>query len=162
MSFLADAPPIDPARNAIASAYRAVESARVEDLLALAALPADARARIEDRASRLVEGARGVRPGAGGLDAFLHEYSLSTREGVVLMCLAEALLRIPDADTADRLIRDKIALADWDRHVGRSDSILVNASTWGLMLTGRLIRLERGERDLGGLIGRLIARSGEP
>ena len=67
---------------------------------------------------------------------FLHEYALSSEEGVVLMCLAEALLRIPDADTADRLIRDKLGTGDWEHHIGRSDSAFVNASTWALMLTG--------------------------
>ena len=75
---------------------------------------------------------RRERLGKGGLDAFLHEYALSSPEGVALMCLAEALLRIPDAETVDRLIRDKIAAADWQRHLGHSGSLFVNASTWAL------------------------------
>src|SRR4030081_2890155 len=77
------------------------------------------------------------------------------------MCLAEALLRIPDADTVDRLIRDKIAGADWERHLGKSDSLFVNASTWALMLTGRVVK-EEPERDLRSMLRRLVTRSGEP
>ena len=79
------------------------------------------------------------------------------------MCLAEALLRIPDAHTADRLIADKLSEGDWERHLGDSDSLLVNASTWGLMLTGRLVELDRGEiGSLRGWFGRLAARLSEP
>src|SRR4029077_9982992 len=86
-----------------------------------------------------------IRAGAGkngGVDAFMREYALSSEEGVALMCLAEALLRIPDAETADHLIRDKIGGAQWDRHRAKSDSLFVNASTWALMLTGRIVRLD--------------------
>ena len=74
-----------------------------------------------------------------GIDAFLQQYSLETQEGIILMCLAEALLRIPDADTADALIDDKLSGAKWDAHLSKSDSVLVNASTWGLMLTGKIV-----------------------
>jgi RHH-type proline utilization regulon transcriptional repressor/proline dehydrogenase/delta 1-pyrroline-5-carboxylate dehydrogenase len=95
---------------------------------------------VDARARRLVEAVRARRLGEG-LDAFLHAYGLSTQEGVLLMCIAEALLRIPDEGTRERLIRDKLAAADWERHLGRSSSVLVNASTWALMLTGRLVRL---------------------
>ena len=99
----------------------------------------------------------------GGVDSFLAEYGLSSEEGVLLLCLAEALLRIPDAATADRLIAGTIGTGDWERHVGHSDSVLVNASTWGLMLTGHILDWGLGKvRDLGSLIQRLIARSGEP
>ena len=117
----------------------AEEGACVRALLGGLAFPADARRRAEARAGRLVEAVRGRR--AGGLDAFLHAYGLSTEEGVLLMCIAEALLRIPDEATRERLIRDKLSAADWERHLGRSGSVLVNASTWALMLTGRLVRL---------------------
>src|SRR6266851_5482930 len=89
-----------------------------------------------------VRAAIGAAHRRGGLDALLQEYALSSPEGVALMCLAEALLRIPDAETVDRLIRDKIASADWQRHLGHSCSLFVNASTWALMLTGRLLRSE--------------------
>ena len=148
--------------SALRAAYRADEERVVADLAAEAALPADARARIAKTARKLVETARADRVAAGGLDAFLHEYSLATEEGVVLMCLAEALLRIPDADTADRLIRDKLAGADFTRHLGHSQSVLVNASTWGLMLTGRVVALDDGTRDIAGFLGKLVAKAGEP
>src|SRR5690606_34845306 len=82
---------------------------------------------------------------SGGIDAFLREYHLGSREGVILMCLAEALLRIPDAETADRLIADKIPSGDWEEHLGDSESLFVNASTWGLMLTGRIVEFDRAE-----------------
>jgi RHH-type proline utilization regulon transcriptional repressor/proline dehydrogenase/delta 1-pyrroline-5-carboxylate dehydrogenase len=126
-------------------------------------MPSDALDRVADTARRLVRSVRQRRQRQGGLDAFLHEYALSSREGIVLMCLAEALLRIPDADTADRLIRDKIGGADWQKHVGRSDSVFVNASTWALMLTGRIVGPGAdGADEWSGVMKRLLARSGEP
>jgi RHH-type proline utilization regulon transcriptional repressor/proline dehydrogenase/delta 1-pyrroline-5-carboxylate dehydrogenase len=156
------APP-DPLRQRLHEIYRADESECVERLLPAASLPADMLDRIAIRARALVQEVRARRVGRGGLDAFLHEYELSSREGVVLMCLAEALLRIPDAETADRLIKDKLADADWEKHLGSSESLFVNASTWALMLTGRVIRLERdGNQDLAGVLKRLVSRSGEP
>ncbi len=155
--------PADALRQRVRAATRADETRVVEELLEAASLPAEALDRIAERARALVRRVREERIGQGGLDAFLHEYGLSTQEGVVLMCLAEALLRIPDADTADALIRDKIGGADWEKHVGSSESLFVNASTWALMLTGRLVRFDRdGGRDLGALLKRLIGRSGEP
>lgn len=97
------------------------------------------------------------------IEAFMREYDLSSEEGVILMCLAEALLRIPDNETAERLIADKLSGADWEAHVGKSGSVFVNASTWGLMLTGKLVRLGQVKTaDLGDVMGRLVARSGEP
>ncbi|HSE77367.1 MAG TPA: bifunctional proline dehydrogenase/L-glutamate gamma-semialdehyde dehydrogenase PutA [Alphaproteobacteria bacterium] len=154
----------DASRESLAAASAASESDMVENILKVARADAAAQARIKDTARRLVEEVRKRRRGHGGVDAFLHEFSLSSREGVVLMCLAEALLRIPDADTADRLIRDKLADADWARHLGQSDSLFVNASTWALMLTGRVIRLEGAEEEegLATVLKRLVARSGEP
>src|SRR5262249_28450133 len=107
-------------RAAIAALYRADETARVEALIREAQLTPDQRARIATLARDLVSHARTVRVRAGGLDAFLHEFDLSTAEGVALMCLAEALLRIPDADTVDALIKDKLSGADWEKHLGRS------------------------------------------
>jgi RHH-type proline utilization regulon transcriptional repressor/proline dehydrogenase/delta 1-pyrroline-5-carboxylate dehydrogenase len=92
----------------------------------------------------------------------MHAYELSSREGVVLMCLAEALLRIPDAETANQLIKDKLRDADFGQHLGESDSMFVNASTWALMLTGRILKLDEGGKDLGGVLKRLVTRSGEP
>src|SRR5215470_1049944 len=147
-----------PLRAAIRDAHRLSESEAVGQILAAA----NARARIAARAHDLVAAVRRERLGKGGLDAFLQEYALSSPEGVALMCLAEALLRIPDADTVDRLIRDKIAGADWQAHLGHSGSMFVNASTWALMLTGRLLRPGRGDADLAGILRRFIARSSEP
>ena len=163
MIFDPEPRPWDPLRRAIAEAYRADEMAHVEMLLTDADLGADARARVVQRACGLVTQVRAAHRGSSGLDALLQEYALSSQEGVVLMCLAEALLRIPDGDTADRLIRDKLGDADWERHLGRSESMFVNASTWGLMLTGRLVSLDPGlGRNAGSVVGQLVARSGEP
>jgi RHH-type proline utilization regulon transcriptional repressor/proline dehydrogenase/delta 1-pyrroline-5-carboxylate dehydrogenase len=153
----------DPAWSAIGARYRADETSVVEALLAELALPPDALDRIAERARALVAAVRKKRLGQGGLDAFLHEYALSSQEGVILMCLAEALLRIPDAETADRLIRDKLRLADWEKHLGKSESIFVNASTWALMLTGRVMKLgEFKAKNLTAGFGRMVSRSGEP
>jgi RHH-type proline utilization regulon transcriptional repressor/proline dehydrogenase/delta 1-pyrroline-5-carboxylate dehydrogenase len=154
-------PPPVPDRQAMRERYRADESAIVEEILAAAELAADSLDRIAATARQLVVAVRRDRIGRGGIDAFLHEYALSSQEGIALMCLAEALLRIPDADTVDRLIRDKIAGADWERHLGQSDSLFVNASTWALMLTGRVVK-DQPERDLKGMLRRLVSRSGEP
>jgi len=164
MDFVfATPPPLpDPLRAAVRAAYRMDETQAVARILAAAALPRDAVERIGKRAHLLVAEARRRRLGKGGIDALLHEYALSTPEGVALMCLAEALLRIPDAATVDRLIRDKLAPADWARHLGHSDSLLVNASTWALMLTGRLMNETTREGDLSSALRRLFARSGEP
>src|SRR5215470_12396102 len=162
MIFAEAGPPADPLRTRLRAAYREDEGAVVEQLVTAAELPAPMLDRIAKRARVLVDKVRASRLGQGGLDAFLHEYELSSREGVVLMCLAEALLRIPDAETVDLLIRDKLSDADWEKHIGTSESLFVNASTWALMLTGRLIRLDQDGKDLVGVLGRLIARSGEP
>ena len=163
MIFERPPPPWDGLRRAIAQAYRADESDCVEALLAQAALGPAADRRIAERARKLVVAVREGRQGAGGIDAFLQEYELSSQEGVVLMCLAEALLRIPDGETADRLIRDKLGDADWEKHLGHSDSLFVNASTWGLMLTGRVVRLDPGLKGgAGSVVGKLFAKSGEP
>ncbi len=87
----------------------------------------------------MVEAVRTKRTRASGVDALMHEFSLSSEEGVALMCLAEALLRIPDYQTADRLIADKISKGDWRRHLGESPSLFVNAATWGLLITCKLV-----------------------
>jgi RHH-type proline utilization regulon transcriptional repressor/proline dehydrogenase/delta 1-pyrroline-5-carboxylate dehydrogenase len=155
-------PQAAPLRAAIRESCRADETEAVSRSLAAAEIPTELRDRIADRARLLVAAVRRERLGKGGIDAFLHEYALSSPEGVALLCLAEALLRIPDAETVDKLIRDKIAEADWESHLGRSGSIFVNASTWALMLTGRLVRAERSEHDLRAALRRFLARSGEP
>jgi RHH-type proline utilization regulon transcriptional repressor/proline dehydrogenase/delta 1-pyrroline-5-carboxylate dehydrogenase len=143
--------------------YLAPEDAALRRLCDLARLPPTQQAAVQAHALQLVQGVRAARCGGGGLDALLQEYHLASAEGVVLMCIAEALLRIPDAHTADRFIADKLAAGDWERHLGDSDSLLVNASTWGLMLTGRLVELDCGELgSVRGWFGRLAARIGEP
>jgi RHH-type transcriptional regulator, proline utilization regulon repressor / proline dehydrogenase / delta 1-pyrroline-5-carboxylate dehydrogenase len=149
-------------RGAIRASCRIDETKAVARILAAAEIPADMRGRIADRARTLVAAVRRERLGAGGIDAFLHEYTLSSPEGVALLCLAEALLRVPDSEIVDRLIRDKIGEGNWERHLGRSESIFVNASTWALMLTGRLLHTDPGEHDLRGALRRFVARSGEP
>ncbi|MFC5552119.1 trifunctional transcriptional regulator/proline dehydrogenase/L-glutamate gamma-semialdehyde dehydrogenase [Massilia aerilata] len=147
-----------PLRAAITSAYRCDETAAVEWLLAQgAAASADAYM----LAHRLVSAVREKRTRSSGVDALMHEFSLSSEEGVALMCLAEALLRIPDSDTADRLIADKISKGDWKKHLGESPSLFVNAATWGLLITGKLVS-SSSEKGLGSALTRLIAKGGEP
>src|SRR6185312_503329 len=119
------------------------------------------RRSVESTAVALVKAARENVRHQGMVESFLQEFSLTTPEGLPLMGLAEALLRTPDANTQDRLIAEKIAAADWASHLGQSDSLLVNASTWGLMLTGKLIDAS-GMDDAIGTIRRLAARVGEP
>ncbi len=163
MSFIGEFPDPDPLWRDIEAATRADETARVNALLMEIPLDDKGRRRIAKTARRLVEKIRRRGGGQGGLDALLHEYELSNQEGVVLMCLAEALLRVPDAETANRLIRDKLAEADWEGHLGHSESWFVNASTWALMLTGRFVKLDvETLGDAPSLLRRLVARSGEP
>src|ERR1700732_162613 len=150
-------PPVPQPRAAIRDSCRIDESEAVARILAAAALPAEMRDRIAGRARTFVAAAPRERLGKGGIDAFLHKYALSSPEGIALLCLAKALLRVPDAETVDRLIRDKIGEADWGRHLGRAESIFVNASTWALMLTGRLLHAEPAEPYLGGVLRRLAA-----
>jgi RHH-type proline utilization regulon transcriptional repressor/proline dehydrogenase/delta 1-pyrroline-5-carboxylate dehydrogenase len=155
-------PPAAPLRAAISASCRIDESAAVARILDAAQIPTEMRDRIADRARALVIAVRRDRLGKGGIDAFLQEYALSSPEGVALLCLAEALLRVPDAETVDRLIRDKIGEANWESHLGRSESVFVNASTWALMLTGRLLHTTGAQHDLRSVLRRLVARSGEP
>ena len=157
----ANPPPETALRAAIRDAHRLDETEADAGILAAAEIPVESRDRIAATARRLVVAVRRERLGKGGLDAFLQEYALSSPEGVALMCLAEALLRIPDSETVDRLIRDKIAAADWQSHLGHSGSLFVNASTCALMLTGRLLRPDH-DADLASILRRFIARSGEP
>jgi RHH-type proline utilization regulon transcriptional repressor/proline dehydrogenase/delta 1-pyrroline-5-carboxylate dehydrogenase len=153
----------DPLRAAITAAYARDESEHLAGLLAAAQVDAATQARIQRVAEHLVQRVRVKAEDQGAIEAFMREYDLSSEEGVLLMCVAEALLRIPDQDTADKLIRDKLGDADWGSHRGQSDSLLVNASTWGLMLTGRMVNLsEDTKRDVGGAFKRLIGRAGEP
>src|SRR6185503_14307437 len=147
--------PVAPPRAPLAAHYLQDEAQALAALLPQARLVPAAAARVHERARTLVERVRSKQQAASGMQSFLTEYDLSSQEGVLLMCVAEALLRIPDAATADKLIRDKLSQGDWERHVGRNKSLLVNAGTWGMMLTGRLVSLEG---DAGGNPGGFFAR----
>ncbi|HEX7382283.1 MAG TPA: bifunctional proline dehydrogenase/L-glutamate gamma-semialdehyde dehydrogenase PutA [Nevskiaceae bacterium] len=158
---------LPPAGNAawraITAAWTADETTAVAARLAEARLAPEDAARVTADATALVSSVRAHPAEHSAVDSFMRQYDLSSEEGVLMMCVAEALLRIPDAATSDRLIRDKLADADWKQHLGRSDSLFVNASTWGLMLTGRMVRLSDGtRRDVGNALTRLMARAGEP
>lgn len=151
-----------PLRAAITAAYRRDERTAVQWLLAeIRDRGTQATQEAQDLARRLVTAVREKRTRASGVDALMHQFSLSSDEGVALMCLAEALLRIPDQATADRLIADKISKGDWRRHLGESPSLFVNAATWGLLVTGKLVS-SSSEDKLGSALTRLIARGGEP
>ena len=146
-------------RDAIRASYLPDEDEALARLIAEAGLGAGQRAAISAYAAQLVRAVRGSAD-PRLMEAFLSEYGLSSREGVALMCLAEALLRVPDAGTMDDLIRDKIAPHDWSAHSGESGSIFVNASTWALMLTGRV--LEDGEGGIERTVRGMVRRLGEP
>ena len=150
-------------RQAISDAYLADENTIASQRIAQAR-PTSAEEEATSRLARqLVTRIREEGTRRGGVDAFMQEYSLSAPEGVALMCLAEALLRVPDNDTADKLIKDKIGSADWKSHRAKSDSTFVNASTWALMLTGRIVKLDEAAKwDFEGIFRKLVARSGEP
>ncbi|MCU4653712.1 bifunctional proline dehydrogenase/L-glutamate gamma-semialdehyde dehydrogenase PutA [Roseibacterium sp. SDUM158016] len=154
------APDLHARRNAIRAFHRAPEAEVLDALTALPPMTASARLAAARRGADYVSRMRGgSRPGL--MEVFLAEYGLSTEEGIALMCLAEALLRVPDAETVDALIEDKIAPSEWGAHLGHSSSPLVNASTWALMLTGRVLREGEGQgvaRTLRGAVKRL----GEP
>ncbi|HEX5419425.1 MAG TPA: bifunctional proline dehydrogenase/L-glutamate gamma-semialdehyde dehydrogenase PutA, partial [Gammaproteobacteria bacterium] len=143
--------------------YLADETRTVKFLLDQARLPRSRADAIQREARKLVEAIRRRHRSSVGLDAFLGEYDLSSSEGIVLMCLAEALLRIPDAETADKLIAEKLGEANWAAHVGASESLFVNASTWALMLTGRLVKPDEvPKHSLPSFMARLADRLGDP
>jgi len=153
----------DAARERLTQAYLRDETEHLVDLLAAARLPEAEAAKVQATAVALVERTRVKAADAGMIEAFMRQYDLSSEEGVLLMCVAEALLRIPDEETADKLIRDKLGDANWKKHLGESDSVFVNASTWGLMLTGKMVNLaDETRRDFGGALRRLVGRAGEP
>ncbi|MCF4010397.1 bifunctional proline dehydrogenase/L-glutamate gamma-semialdehyde dehydrogenase PutA [Rheinheimera sp. UJ63] len=153
----------DPIRQLIRDYYRADEDDVLDFLLPLAEVDAKTRSRAWERARQLVLYIRQAQVGKGGVDALLNEFSLSTEEGLVLMCLAEALLRVPDSLTADRLIRDKLSQGDWSAHLGNSSSLFVNVSSWGLLVTGKLVNYSDDEKKQQfGLLKRTCGRLGEP
>ncbi|MBS0556219.1 MAG: bifunctional proline dehydrogenase/L-glutamate gamma-semialdehyde dehydrogenase PutA [Proteobacteria bacterium] len=153
----------DATRTRMTAAYCRDETDAMNDLVVQAGLPPAERDLVLARATELVARVRAKADRQTAVESFMRQYDLSSEEGVLLMCVAEALLRIPDKDTADKLIADKLGEADWDKHLGKSDSVLVNAGTWGLMLTGKFISLgEDTRRNFAGALRRLIGRSGEP
>lgn len=150
-------------REAITQNYVVDENAYLAELSAMLAVDGAALEQVTQRARMLVTKVRKESGSGDGIDAFLQEYSLDTQEGIILMCLAEALLRIPDAETADALIKDKLSGANWSSHFRKSDSTLVNASTWGLMLTGKIIKLDKKlDGNPANLLGRMVNKLGEP
>ena len=161
--FAGFAPPVreqSPLRQAITQAYRRPEPDCVAALIGPATLPAQTVEAAGLTARQLVTKLRAHGHGSA-VEALVQEYALSSQEGVALMCLAEALLRIPDAATRDALIRDKLSDGDWSAHLGSDRSLFVNAATWGLVVTGRLVD-SADDRGLAGALTRLIARAGEP
>ena len=152
-----------PARARITAAWLRDETEAVNDLLDQADLPSEEREQVIDRAAALVIRVRARAKDQSVVESFMRQYDLSSEEGVLLMCVAEALLRIPDKTTTDKLIRDKLGDANWRKHLGGSESLLVNASTWGLLLTGRLVNLANGTRDdFSGALRRMVTRVGDP
>ncbi|MCT8546742.1 bifunctional proline dehydrogenase/L-glutamate gamma-semialdehyde dehydrogenase PutA [Glaesserella parasuis] len=147
-------------RPTLSEHYRCDEEQLVKQLIPQARVDEDVEG-IKTLTKKLVEKVRNARQKASGVDALMHEFSLSSEEGVALMCLAEALLRIPDKATADKLIRDKIAKGDWRSHVGNSPSLFVNAAAWGLVVTGKLVATH-SESSLASSLSRLIQKGGEP
>ena len=153
--------PQTPLRAAITAAWHRPETECLPALLPLARVSdAEQAGKVHALASKLVQGLRDA-PVGSGVAALVQEFSLSSQEGVALMCLAEALLRIPDKATRDALIRDKISQGDWKSHVGRSQSMFVNAAAWGLVLTGKLTGTN-SEKNLSSALTRVIGKGGEP
>ncbi|HDR1318494.1 bifunctional proline dehydrogenase/L-glutamate gamma-semialdehyde dehydrogenase PutA [Pasteurella multocida] len=154
-------PKLTSLREPLSQHYRIDETTLVQKLLSDAEIPSDLQTKIQQLARKLVENVRNARQNASGVDALMHEFSLSSQEGVALMCLAEALLRIPDKATADKLIRDKISKGNWRSHIGQSPSMFVNAAAWGLLITGKLVSTH-SEQQLSSSLTKLVAKGGEP
>lgn len=156
--------PQSVSRSAITAAYRRPENEAVSMLLEQARMAPELAQSTHQMAYKIAEKLRNQKSAngrAGIVQNLLQEFSLSSQEGVALMCLAEALLRIPDKATRDALIRDKISNGNWHSHLGRSPSLFVNAATWGLLLTGRLVATHN-ESNLSNSLNRIIGKSGEP
>jgi RHH-type transcriptional regulator, proline utilization regulon repressor / proline dehydrogenase / delta 1-pyrroline-5-carboxylate dehydrogenase len=163
----AEPPPLPadtvPALDEISAHHLTDETRLVGGLIERAVYTSDERRRTAEIARRLAEGVRANHHSFSGVDAFMREYGLTSDEGIIIMCLAEALLRIPDPETADAFLADQLGGGDWRRHLGHSDSVFVNASTWGLLLSGHMLKLgtARGP-DPVSTLKRLVGRSGEP
>lgn len=156
---------LDQLRMDLALDYHADENAHLDMLLDEINASGPDKIRTEATATELVHNVRANRRRFGGLDSFLNEYGLTTTEGIALMCLSEALLRIPDRETADLLIKDKIGTADWDEHVGKGSDLFVNASTWALMLTGKVIgdaKTDKVDVSPSNVLSKIVKKVGEP
>lgn len=155
-------------RQKIRNHYRADENSTLQTLLPIAEISVDKKSKAWEFSRQLVINIRKDQKGKGGVDALLNEFSLSSDEGVVLMCLAEALLRVPDKDTIDSLIRDKLINGDWSSHIGNSDSLFVNASSWGLLFTGKIVNYSDSDETVIkpksqlNLLKKTVGRLGEP
>lgn len=151
-----------PLREAITNAYQMDEESLLKVLLEKASLTPIQEQQLNQTARNLVVSVRQAKQGGSGIDAFLKQFQLSSGEGIALMCLAEALLRVPDKDTIDALIRDKLASADWHAHLGQSDSFAINATTWALMLTGKMLRKSPSRTKIQSQLKSFVSRSSEP
>ena len=148
-------------RALINDAYRADELSVISGFIEYAKLNENINLAIEITAKNLVKEVRINRAKTTGIDSFLTEYSLSSDEGIALMCLAEALLRVPDNKTIDSLIKDKLTKADWQAHSGQSKSFLINATTWALMVTGKILSPEKASSMISKGLLSLVNRGSE-
>ena len=153
----------DPVRQKIREFYRIDENQAVDHILPEAEVNMAARSKAWERARKMVLEIRQDQGKNSGIDALLNEYSLSSSEGIILMCLAEALLRVPDQETQDQLIRDKLSKGQWSSHLGNSDSLFVNASSWGLLLTGNMVKYADTKTNYHfGMLKKTLGKLGEP
>ena len=153
--------PSDKLLSAVSPLYSVDESTWLEQLLPLAKPSDDERNAIAEQTRRLVEHVRRDDKAVKMVDSLLLEYSLDTKEGILLMSLAEALIRVPDTHTADALIRDKMSVADWKKHLKDDNGFIVNASTWGLMMTGKVVSIDKGT-TAAGFLDKMTKKMGEP
>lgn len=151
---------LETLRQRICEASSLPEDVVVQALMKEAQFDAATLKKTQDLAARLAQGVRDARIDAGGVDLLTQEFSLDSREGIALMCLAEAMLRIPDTETRNQLIRDKIVDADWRAHIGKSPSLFVNATAWGLLVTGKLLK-QPDDNALAEALTRVVRKGGE-
>lgn len=155
--------PLDQLWSLISPLYMVDESQWIKELLPLATPSAQEKQQMSEKTTQLIKAIRADKKSVQMIDSLLLEYSLDTQEGILLMCLAEALMRVPDTATADALIRDKLSVADWKAHLKNSDSVFVNASTWGLMLTGKVVNVKESDvKSPTQAVNRLVNKLSEP
>jgi len=150
----------NPLRLEITKHYRANEKQCVDNLLSMLNITPEDNQQVTNLARRLITSVRNARVKGRGIDAIMQEFKLSSEEGIALMCLAESMLRIPDKETQDKLIRDKIAKGNWSDHT-KTDNIFVNATSWGLLITGKLVGSFASEK-LSAILLKVLAKGGEP